>query len=325
MSRRRCLAALAALPLLALGSPGAAIASGRKRLAFLSGSTREEFLEEATDIGKALSESGWREGSNLEILMRFAEGDAARVPALVKEIVDAKPDAIWVAGNPRTRALQQATRTIPLFAILPDPVGDGFAQSLARPGGNVTGLSLGIPETLEKGFELLRLVLPRLRALALVVPAAMAAVPPRSGDRLTRLLRESGIEWKRHGVESIDELRAILRNLPKDGQGAAYLWPPRTLDPRAVAKAAIDTRVPTIADEAFLVEMGVLMSYQLYHDDRAKRTGAVLDKLLRGADPATIPFDLPTRSVFAFNRKTAAAIGVTFPADLVLRADKVFD
>lgn len=325
MKRRDLLAALGAAPFLALGVPCAAIAAGKKRLAFLSGSKREEFLaDHVADRGKVLAEFGWREGSNLEILWYFIEGDAKRVPALVKEIVAAKPDAIWVAGNMRTRALQQATRIIPIFATLPDPVGDGFARSLARPGGNITGLSLGVPETHEKMFELLRVVLPRLQVVALVIPAGMATVPD-TGDRLTALIRGAGMDWKAHGVASIEELRSILRTLPKDGRGAAFLWPPRNLDARAVTQAALEFRVPTVAEEAYWAEMGALMSYQLYHEDETRRTVAILDKLLRGADPASIPFELPTKSHFAINRRTASAIGVALPAEIVLRADRVFD
>ena len=326
--RRRSLAALAAVPFLAIGAPCHAIAAGKKRLAFLSGSKREESLaEHAADRGKVLAEFGWREGSNLEILWHFTEGDTSRVPALVKEIVATKPDVIWVAGLLRTRALQQATRTIPIFAVVADPVRDGFARSLARPGGNITGLSLGVHEGQEKMLELLRLVLPRLQAVALVVPAAMAAFLAKlpSASPLESLLREARIEWKVHGFASIEELRSILRTLPKDGRGAAFLWPPTNADPRAVAQAAIDSRVPTIAEEQYWVEGGVLMSHQLYHGDETRRTVAILDKLLRGADPATIPFELPNRSNFAINRKTAAAIGVTLPAEVVLRADLVVD
>jgi len=331
MKRRDLLAALGAAPFLALGVPCAAIAAGKKRLAFLSGSKREEFLaDHVADRGKVLAEFGWREGSNLEILWYFMEGDASRVPVLVKEIVAAKPDVIWVGGNPHTRALQQATRTIPIFtAGVTDPVRDGFAQSLARPGGNITGLSLGVYERHVKMLELLRVVLPRLQAVALIIPAAMAAYfakfPVDEGDSLKSMLRKAGIEVKDHGIESVEELRSSLRTLPKDGRGAAFVWPPGKLDPRAVAQAAIDLRVPTIAEDSYLVEMGLLMSYELYHEDHTRRSVAILDKLLRGADPATIPFDLPTKSHFAINRRTAAAIGVALPAEIVLRADRVFD
>lgn len=330
VSRRRSLAALAAVPLLAIGAPCTAIAAGKKRLAFFSGSKREEFLaEHAADRGKVLAEFGWREGSNLEILWYFTEGDPSRVPALVKEIVAAKPDVIWVAGDPRTLALQRATRTIPIFTGgVTDPVGEGLAQSLARPGGNVTGLSLDVYERHVKMLEVLRLVLPRLQAVALVIPAAMAAhfakFPPR-GETLESMLGKSRIEWKVHGIESVEDLRSSLRTLPKDGRGGAFLWPPGKLDPQAVAQAAIDLRVPTIAEDSYLVEKGVLMSYELYHDDLTRRTVAILDKLLRGADPATIPFESPKRSNLAINRKTAAAIGVALPADFLVRADKVFD
>jgi putative ABC transport system substrate-binding protein len=331
VSRRSCLAAFAALPLLALGSPGAAIAAGKKRLAFFSGSNREEFLaDHAADRAKVLAEAGWREGINLEILWYFTEGDESRVPALVKEIVAEKPDVIWVAGNRRTRALQQATRTIPIFTGgVTDPVREGFAQSLARPGGNITGLSLGVLEMHLKMFELLRRVLPRLQAVAFIVPAFMVDYFSKSSaaeGSLKSLLDKARIESKAHGIESVEDLRSALRTLPKGGRGAAFLWPPGKLDPRAVALATVEARVPAIAEDPYLVEMGVLMCYQLSHqDDETRRTVAILDKLLRGANPATIPFELPTRSHLAINRRTAAAIGVSFPADLVLRADRVFD
>ena len=323
VSRRRIALALASLPLLAWVP---ARAAGMKRLGIFAGGKRDETLRYfAASSAKPLAARGWIEGKTLEIVWRFGENDESRFAALAKDLVGAKPDVIATASTPRTRALQRVTRTIPILTVVGDPVGSGFAQSLARPGGNITGFSLGVRETAQKSVQLLRTVLPKLTTLA-VVSATRIEVMREIFEPLVAAAREAGIEAQLRQISTRDDIEAVLRSLPTSGRGAAMLGGNfRGEDEGAVYRLAVRLRVPAMVANGSAVEAGGLLAYSLYLDNEEERTAALLDKLLRGADPAVIPFELPNRSEFAINRRTAKAIGVTFPADFALQATSVFD
>ena len=325
VSRRRSLAALAALPFIAAGVPGAAIAAGPKRLGILADGGRAETLANfaATDA-KLLAALGWVEGKTLEIAWRFGEGGESRTLALAKELVDAHSDVLGTAGTALTRALQQATRTIPIFTTVGDPVGSGFAQSLARPGGNITGLSQGNREIAQKQVELLRAVVPKLSALAIVGAHKSLAYLREITEPMVMAAQAAGISAELRQISSLPDIEAVLRALPASGRGAVFFMGNLgDLDEGSVMQLAIRLRVPAMVGEGERVEKGGLLMYRLYHEDESRRTASLVDKLLRGANPALIPFELPTKSYFVINRRTAAAIGVKFPADFLLRADEV--
>lgn len=324
-SRRRGLLALAALPLFAAGIPLAALAAAPKRLGILAGGRRKENLEGfASSSAKFLAALGWTEGKTLEVIWRFDDGDESRIPALARELVDVRPDVIATGSTVRTQALQQLTRTIPIVTVVGDPVGSGFAQSLARPGGNITGLSLGTREVAQKQIELLRAVLPKLSALALVGAHKSLKYLREMAEWSAAAARGAGVSAPLRQVLSLRDVEAALRELPSAGRGAAYFMGYLgDLDVVSVMQLAIRLRVPALVGESDWVKKGGLLAYTLYHEDEELRTAAILDKLLRGADPAFIPFELPTKSNFVVNRATAAAIGVNLPADLLLRADEV--
>jgi len=316
--------ALAAVPLIAIGMPCAAVAAGMKRLGILAHGRREETLAyHDSTMRKIFADLGWIQGKTLEIVWRFGEGDQLRFPALARELVAARPDVILTGGTARTRALQEATRTIPIHTFVGDPVGSGFAQSLARPGGNITGLSIGIREVAQKQIELLRSTLPRLSKLA-IVGEITAPTFRENTEPIVSAASAAGLTPQLAQVSSIAEMETVLRGLPASGRGAAFLMGNlERVDEVAAVQLAIRLRVPAITGDDDLVEKGALFSYSLYHEDPARRATAIIDKLLRGADPAMIPFELPNKSRFVINRRTATAIGVKFPADFLLRADKV--
>lgn len=324
-SRRRNLAVLAVLPLLATGAPFAAQAAGPKRLGFLAGGRREEMLAHfASNDVKILAALGWIEGKTIEFIWRIDDGDNSRIPALARELVEARPDVICTGSTVRTRALQQLTRTIPIVTTVGDPVGSGFAQSLARPGGNITGLSIGVREIARKQVELLRAVAPKLETLAIVGVANSPAYFREIADPIVVAAQGAGVATSLRQVTSLKDVESALRALPSAGRGAAYfLGYLGDLDVPAVMQLAIRLRVPAMAYDTDHVGMGGLLGYTLHHEDENRNTFAIVDKLLRGADPAVTPFQLPTKSIFAINRRTAAAIGVTFPPDFLLRADEI--
>ena len=326
-SRRRGLGALAVLPLIVTGVPFTASAAAPKRLGVLwpgkSTGYQVTFVE-AMDA-KELAARGWIEGNTIEMIRRFAEDDASRVPVLAREIVDARPDVIVTAGTACTRALQQLTRTIPIFTSVGDPVGSGFAQNLARPGGNITGMSQGRREIAQKQVELLRDAVPKLSTLVFLSATKSLKYMREIAEPIVSAAQAAGISAPLRQFSSLQDLEAALRAVPPAGRGAAFLGNLGDLDEVLVMQLAIRLRVPTLVDSRGQVERGGLLSYAFRYDDESARILAIVDKLLRGADPAVIPFELPTKSDFAINRRTAATIGVTFPADFLLRADEVID
>jgi len=321
-TRRAFLASFAIAPLAvrAAGEPR------MKRLAIFAGGAREESLAyHASYMEPLFREFGWVEGRNLEIVWFFGENKGERFGEIARKIVDAKPDVIATASTWRTRALQEATRAIPIVTTVGDPVGSGFAKGLGRPGGNITGLSLGTRENHEKQVDILRVALPRLQAVALVAQRKA----PTSGEFTTQLLEAFGrgrVAAKAHRIETMEEWRAVLQSLPKGGRGAAYLQTELApLANEAVFRAAAEHGIPTMANSDEGVVAGAMISYELYHGDPNRRTIVLLDRLLRGADPATIPFEGPDRSRLTVNLRTAKATGISLPSEFLLRADRVIE
>jgi putative ABC transport system substrate-binding protein len=319
--RRAFLAAFAAAPWIAR----AGTEPRRKRLAILFNGPREAAYPPFTKhFVPLLAKHGWVEGRTVEFLSFFYDGVPEKLEPLVRQVVETRPDAIWTTGTAPTRALQRATSTIPIVTAVGDPVEAGFARSLARPGGNITGQSHGLREWFAKMAEVARLALPQLRVVSAVVGAGLQR-PRMIEDATQAAFRALGVEATNHVVGSQDEVRVILRALPRGGQGAAIFLSGTGQSLAEWSKAAIELRVPAIGTSARMVEAGALFSYEIYRTDFAQRDVALIDKVLRGADPATIPFELPDRSRLSVNLKTARAIGVTFPPDILLRADRVIE
>jgi len=319
--RRAFLAALASAPWTAR----AATEPRRKRLAPLLSGSREEVLPRyAKTYIPALAEHGWVEGRTVELLPFFFNGPPETLAPLVRQMVEAGPDAIQARTTAHVLALQRATRKIPIVATVGDPVGSGFAKTLSRPGGNITGLSFGFAEGIAKLAEIAKLALPHLQAVS-VIHRADTLRPVVFVDVTLAAFRALGVDATLHTVSSVDEVRAVYRALPKAGRGVAILLVESRQLMAAWQREAIALRVPTISNFSGIVEAGALLAYELYRVDEVQRTVAILDKVLRGADPATIPFELPDRSRLSVNLRTARAIGITLAPDFLLRADRVIE
>ena len=275
---------------------------------------------------KALEKLGWIEGRNLTIEWRYTDSDERVAAAVAAELVKARVDVLWTIGAPATRALQRATSTIPIVTYVGDPVGGGFAKSLGRPGGNITGIAWSVPENARKIVEVLRKLAPRVTKLSMLrLPKAQDSF--EIAPLLREAARESGIVAELRLVGSIGEIEEQAKLLRGPLTGAIYVTNDlgTKFDPEAMSRIAIRHGVALVSDEYYIVKAGGLMSYIFYHDPDENRGAAVIDKLLRGTDPASLPFELPSRSALSLNRRTAKALGISIPDELLLRAQTLVD
>jgi putative ABC transport system substrate-binding protein len=258
---------------------------------------------------------------------RYSEGRSEQITALAADLVQRKVDLLVGSGTPHTAALKNATATIPiLFYYVADPVASGFVASLARPGGNVTGLGGLGPRLQAKQLELLREVVPKASRIAYLFSpavsfhAAIAAEVEPAARRLGVTLRP--IELR--SPDDIDAAFATLAREPVDallifGQGFLYQNGAR------VAKLAIEQRLPAIIPLQELARDGVLMSYGSSILDDVRRVPYFVDRVLKGATPAELPVEQPSRFYLTINQKTAKALGLTIPQSLLMRADEVIE
>ncbi len=283
-----------------------------------------DFLQR--DLPPALARLGWVEGRNLVIDWRFADGDAARLPGLAQALVRDGATVLMTRGTPVTRVLQQAAPQKPIVTGVGDPLGAGFAGSLAAPGGNVTGLSYGAVEQTEKQLELLRELVPAARRLLILMPASRGDSAPELARPVERVAARLGLSTARVLAIRAEDLRreaAAERRRQPPGTLVAFAFSfGRAAD---LALAAQRERVPTVFDQRAFVEAGGLASYQLLWDDQTARIAAQLDKVLRGTPPAQVPFELPTRSELALNAAAARELGLTLTPALRARADAIVD
>jgi putative tryptophan/tyrosine transport system substrate-binding protein len=269
----------------------------------------------AKQVAEAMARIGWTQPRKLRVEPRCVPPSLEAAAAAAREVAASRPDAIVTHGTGATLALMKATTTIPIVTNVGDAVAIGMAKEMSRPGGNVTGLSQDIAGTAYKQMEILRRLLPRLQR---VLAVGML------GGEYAHVFQAAA---KRQGLATIDgsrmldEVRHQLASLPPDGTAAVYianLGP----DTATLVKEALARRLPVMAYNPEQVEEGeALVSYQLEWRDPWARQAAALDKILRGARPADMPFEQPTESFLAINRKTAARLGIEIPADLLLQAN----
>ena len=320
MNRRQLVLSIVAAPLVARAQTPPYAPGTRKRLGVLYLPERE-VVESIPHNAAPLAALGWVEGQTLQKVRRFAEGVPSRFEVLSRELVAENVDVLLASGVPCTRAMQKATRTIPICAIVDDPIGNGFAKSMARPGGNITGLAEGYQESCEKEIELLRAAVPGIERLAVVSTSYDTAYVRANSQWLIKAAEKWRIAVDVHFVQDREDMQALLPALPPR-KSAIYLRWCRGSDARRLASLATPRRVVLMGQEEELVDYGVLMTFRpMIAEDR--QLASMLDRLLRGGNPAEIPFELPTRSVFAVNRKAAEALGIKLPADFLVRADKV--
>jgi ABC-type uncharacterized transport system substrate-binding protein len=273
-----------------------------------------------------LRELGYEEGKNIVIEHRYAEGKRDRLPALAAELVRLKVDVIFTGGANATHAAKKATSTIPIvMAQSADPVAEGFVASLAHPGGNITGLSSLAPELTGKRLELLKEIVPSLSRVAVFGTSTSSGNAQR--------LRETedaagafGIKLQYLDVLTRKDFEPAFRAAKKGHADAIFMvvWG-AVLNPHRIefAELAVKNRVPVMYGEREHVEAGGLMTYGVSEIDLKRRAATYVDKILKGAKPAELPVEQPTKFELVINLKTAKQIGLTIPPNVLARADKV--
>jgi putative ABC transport system substrate-binding protein len=283
---------------------------------------REAFLQGLRDLG-------YVEGRNLVIEWRDAEGKPELLPALAAELVALKVDVIMITGGTRgALAAKQATRTVPIvFPVVGDPVAEGLVTSLARPGGNVTGLSAVSPELVGKSLELLKQAVPGVSRVAfLLKPDAM---PDRAKkDRLKAAdvaARALGVRLQvveARGPEDFDRAFSAMTRARADAL-AVLSTPVFDSERRRLVDLAAKNRLPTVYSYRNYVEAGGLMSYGPDLPDLFRRSATYVDKILKGAKPGDLPVEQPTKFELVINLRAAKALGLTIPQSVLARADQV--
>ncbi|HEY6620348.1 MAG TPA: ABC transporter substrate-binding protein [Steroidobacteraceae bacterium] len=272
-----------------------------------------------------LGQLGWIEGHTVAIEYRWSEGRPAHVAEIATEFVRQKVDVIVAYGG-AVAALKQATAVIPIvFAIAGDPVGNGFVESLARPGGSVTGMSLQNTDTTGKRLELLRDAVPNLRRLAIMFNADYPSTVRETGEAQD-VARTLGLEVAPHGIRRTEDIAPIFETLKSQADALYVVGDTLTLVARTpIVTLALSARLPTIFDNRINVQAGGLMSYGADFPALFQRAAEYVDKILRGAKPSDLPVEQPAKFDLAVNLKTAKALGLTVPTALLATADEVIE
>jgi putative tryptophan/tyrosine transport system substrate-binding protein len=329
MNRRRfLLTSLAGALAVPLGAEAQQRAGKVYRIGYLSagGAPPNPTLDAFKD---ALRELGYVEGKNLVIDYRFAEGRYERLPDLAAKLVRLKVDIIATNPTPATAAAKNATETIPIIMISGsvDPVGLGLVASLARPGGNVTGLSFGAsPEIFSKGLELLKETVPKVRRVA-VLSNPGSPIQPLIIRELNVAGRSLGVQLQLLEVRGPDEFDGAFAAMAKERVGALLVVSDSLFNfhRTRLADLAARSRLPAAYGTRDLVEVGGLMSYGPSFRDLHRRGAVYVDKILKGAKPADLPVEQPTKFELVINLKTAKALGLTIPPSVLARADQVIE
>ena len=294
-------------------------------IGFLSGQTRSAAGQWVAAFEQRLRELGWIEGRTVAIEVRWAEGRSERFAEIAAEFVRLKVDVIVTAGPP-VFAAKQATSVIPIvFATVADPLSTGLVASLAQPGGNVTGLSLTQPELAGKRLELLREAIPGLRRLAIM---ANADYPPsiRELGEVETAARQLGIETIALKIRQAADITPTFETLNDRAQALYVVGEALTSTNQVrIHSFALAARLPTMDPGREMVQTGGLMSYGPNFPSLYRRAADYVDKILRGAKPADLPVEQPTKFDFVINLTTAKALGLTVPPSLLARADEVIE
>ncbi len=299
------------------------------RIGFLSTVSPSAIAARTEAFRQGLRELGYVEGKNIVIEWRYAEGKLDRLPALAAELARLKVDVIVTAGAGSTRAAKEATVTIPIVMTnVGDPIGSGFVASLARPGGNITGLSTLAPELSGKRLELLKEIVPRLSRVAVLG----SSITPGNAQALREVELAAGALGVQ--VQYLDvqdpkgdpkDIETVFREARRGRADAVLvLATPVLSSHRAqVAELAVKNRLPAIYGSSENTDVGGLMAYGVSQNDLARRAATYVDKILKGAKPADLPVEQPTKFELVINLKAAKQIGLTIPPNVLARADKV--
>jgi putative ABC transport system substrate-binding protein len=297
------------------------------RIGYLSATDPSADSARSAAIRQALRERGYIEGQNIAIEYRYAEGKVDRFPELAAELVRLKVDIIVVAGGNRIiLAAKNATKTIPIVMVGAgvDPVEAGFIKSLARPGGNVTGLAILSRELGGKRLELLKEAVPKLARVAVLYEPANPAQVLEVKEVLPVAARALALTLQPSEVRVADDFERVFAVLNKQRPDGLFMLGGRLMNDnqKRIVGLALKTRLPSMGGREF-VDAGGLMSYGADLADSYRRVAYYVDKILKGAKPADLPVEQPTKFEFVINLKTAKQIGLTIPPEVLARANRL--
>jgi len=273
---------------------------------------------------QGLRERGYTEGKNITLEYRYAEGKEDRLPVLAAELVHLKVDVIVVTADVSAQAVQQATKTIPIVVTTGDPVAWGLADSLAKPGGNVTGLSVLLADLSGKRVEILKETFPKATRLAtLWNPTGRVATPVFKETSMAA--QALSLQLHSFEVQTPQDIEKAFLDMPKVRPNAllVILSPLVTLHSKRIVEMALKQHLPGMYPTRQFAEEGGLMAYGPLIGDLYRRAATYVDKILKGRKPADLPVEQPTKFEFVINLKTAKQIGLTIPQSVLYRADKV--
>jgi len=322
----RAIVAVVFSAFLYIGSAAAQESLKVHRIGYLTISPRETQIHLIEAFERGLTERGYVVGRNLLIEYRFADGKPERLQGLADDLVRANVNVIVTGINPNIRAAQRATKTIPIVAAISYfPVEDGLVQSLARPGSNVTGLTSDAAEEVGRRLQILREAAPGISRVAALYGTGepYTALVRGKLEGAARKLGVTIIPIELRGPEDVERAWAEIERKKADGLigfGAAAL-----ATRASIIRLSAKSRLPTIFSDRQYVDDGALISYGVDLTDNFRKAAGYVDRILKGAKPADLPFEQPTRYVLAINLKTAKALGLTIPQTLLLQADHVVE
>jgi putative ABC transport system substrate-binding protein len=281
-------------------------------------------------VREGLRELGYVDGQNIVVEARYAEGKTERLPTLADDLVRLAPDVIVTRATPATRAVKNATSAIPIVMVVGvDPVAEGLAQSLARPGGNITGLTFLSEELSAKRLELLREVLPGLQRVAVLdrTPDPRRYVGSRDAERTKRAAQSLGVQLQIIPTRAGDELDEAFQLATRHRAEAVMNLPSPIFfeQRRRIAELAARHRLPSMHADRGYVQVGGLMSYGTDVLATFRRAAMFVDKILKGAKTVDLPIEQATKFELVINLQTAKALGLTIPQSVLARADEVIE
>jgi putative ABC transport system substrate-binding protein len=315
---------LLAAPLMAEAQPAGKL----YRIGYLAGGSATANPSFAEAFRQGLRELGWVEGQNIAIEYRFAEGRLDRLPDLAAELVRLKVDIIVATPTPAAVAARNATRTIPIVMRgVGDPVGLGLVERLARPGGNVTGLSYTVgTETIGKGLELLMEAVPSVGRVAVLSNPANP-IHAHGVDSVKAVARSLGLQLQLLEARGPEGFDGAFAAMTRERAGALLVIADSMFDSHKarLGDLAVKSRLPSMHGYREVVEAGGLMSYGPSFPPQFRQAATYVDKILKGAKPGDLPVEQPTKFELVINLKTAKALGLTIPPSLLLRAGEVIE
>ena len=298
------------------------------RIGFLGPANASSWASYITALREGLREFGYEEGKNLVIEYRWAEENLDRLPELASELVGLKVDLIVTDGTPGSRAAKQATTTIPVvMAAVGDPVRSGLVASLARPGGNLTGNSIVEADLMLKRVQLIREIIPSASHLGFfyVIGTQLGAVAEAAAIALDDAAGSLGMRVRRFGIREPTDLGSAFATMGKERTDALIVRSDTLLVVHygEIGRLAVQQRLPTVGSAKQFVEAGGLFAYGVNVVETYRHAAVYVDKILKGAKPADLPVEQPTKYLLTVNLKTAKALGLTIPPSLLRRADAV--